>query len=65
MVRRKRQVNRDEIGVLRGNKEAKSKSTPIDQLSWTGDFQVFLKNLIDSCVTLNFLRSYSDRHKDS
>lgn len=58
-------MNRDEIGVLRGNKEAKSKSTPIDQLSWTGDFEVFMKNLIDSNVTLNFLRSYSDRHKDS
>lgn len=58
-------MNRDEIGVLRGNKEAKSKSTPIDQLSWTEDFEVFTKNLIDSNVTLNFLRSYSDRRKDS
>lgn len=58
-------MNRDEIGVLRGNKEAKSKSTPIDQLSWTEDFEMFTKNLIDSNVTLNFLRSYSDRRKDS
>lgn len=58
-------MNRDEIGVLRGNKEAKSKSTPIDQLSWTEDFEVFTKNLIDSNVTLNFLRFYSDRRKDS
>lgn len=58
-------MNCDEIGVLRGNKEAKSKSTPIDQLSWTGDFEVFTRNLIDLNVTLNFLRSYSDRHKDS